>query len=214
MLAADEDHGRIYAEEVAPNLREGAALCFAHGLSIRFGLIEPRPDLDVFLVAPKGPGTALRARFHGGLGPDLAVRGRTRMRAAARRRSPCPTPRRSAAGRVGILPTSFAEECEADLFNEQAVLWGAIPELIHRRLRDPGRSRLLAGNRLFRMPHRGEADRRPDRRARHRRDARGDLQHRRVRRAEGRPPDRHRGDAHRDAPDPRARSAPAASPAS
>src|SRR5688500_12111249 len=57
MLAADEDHRAIYAGEVAPHLREGAALSFAHGLSIRFGLVEPRPDLDVFLVAPKGPGT-------------------------------------------------------------------------------------------------------------------------------------------------------------
>src|SRR5436190_16907828 len=63
MLAADEDHGRIYDEEVAPNLREGAALGFAHGLSIRFGLVAPREDLDVFLVAPKGPGTALRQDY-------------------------------------------------------------------------------------------------------------------------------------------------------
>src|SRR3954471_24250389 len=61
MLAADEDQGRIYAEEIAPSLRQGGALAFAHGLNIRFGLIEPRPDLDVFLVAPKGPGTALRS---------------------------------------------------------------------------------------------------------------------------------------------------------
>ncbi|HYN46783.1 MAG TPA: NAD(P)-binding domain-containing protein, partial [Allosphingosinicella sp.] len=60
ILAADEDHGRIYAEEVAPHLREGASLSFAHGLSIRFGLVAPRKNLDVFLVAPKGPGTALR----------------------------------------------------------------------------------------------------------------------------------------------------------
>ena len=68
MLAADEDHGRIYAEEIAPNLREGGALSFAHGLSIRFGLISPREDLDIFLVAPKGPGTALRRDFEGGSG--------------------------------------------------------------------------------------------------------------------------------------------------
>src|ERR1043165_4740093 len=68
LLAADEDHGRIYAEEIAPNLRQGAALQFAHGLSIRFGLIEPRADLDVLLVAPKGPGTALRADYLAGSG--------------------------------------------------------------------------------------------------------------------------------------------------
>ena len=130
MLAADEDHGRIYAEEIAPNLRRGAALSFAHGLSIRFGLISPRPDLDIFLVAPKGPGTALRRDFEAGSGlislfavsqdPSGGAEALALSYAAA-----------IGSGRVGILPTSFAEECEADLFNEQAVLWGAIPELIH-----------------------------------------------------------------------------------
>ena len=130
MLAADEDHGRIYAEEVAPHLREGAALSFAHGLSIRFGLIAPRADLDVFLVAPKGPGTALRSDYERGSGlislfavaqdPSGGAEALALSYAAA-----------IGSGRIGILKTSFAEECEADLFNEQAVLWGAIPELIH-----------------------------------------------------------------------------------
>jgi ketol-acid reductoisomerase len=130
ILAADELHSRIYAEEVAPNLAQGAALCFAHGLSIRFALIEPRPDLDVFLVAPKGPGTALRREFEQGRGlialfavhqdPGGQARATALSYAAA-----------IGSGRAGILETSFAEECEADLFNEQAVLWGAIPELIH-----------------------------------------------------------------------------------
>src|SRR5687767_11497642 len=63
MLAADEDQGRIYKEEIEPNLRKGGALVFAHGLNIHFKLIVPRPDLDVVLVAPKGPGTALRADY-------------------------------------------------------------------------------------------------------------------------------------------------------
>jgi ketol-acid reductoisomerase len=130
MLAADESHGRLYAEAVAPNLRQGGTLLFAHGLSIRFGLVEPRTDVDVVLVAPKGPGTALRREYEEGSGlialfavhqdssgkaKDLAL-----SYAAA-----------IGSGRTGILETSFAEECEADLFNEQAVLWGAIPELIH-----------------------------------------------------------------------------------
>jgi ketol-acid reductoisomerase len=130
MLAADEDHGRIYAEEVAPNLREGAALSFAHGLSIRFGLIEPRPDFDVILVAPKGPGTALRADFQNGSGliALFAVHQDASGSAQALALSYAAA---IGCGRVGILPTSFAEECEADLFNEQAVLWGAIPALIH-----------------------------------------------------------------------------------
>jgi ketol-acid reductoisomerase len=130
MLAADEDHGRIYAEEVAPHLRDGAALSFAHGLSIRFGLIAPRPDLDVFLVAPKGPGTALRRDFEQGSGliSLFAVAQDASGGAEALALSYAAA---IGSGRVGILPTSFAEECEADLFNEQAVLWGAIPELIH-----------------------------------------------------------------------------------
>ena len=130
MLAADEDHGRIYAEEIAPNLREGAALSFAHGLSIRFGLIAPRPDLDIFLVAPKGPGTALRRDFTEGSGliSLFAVHQDASGGAEALALSYAAA---IGSGRVGILPTSFAEECEADLFNEQAVLWGAIPELIH-----------------------------------------------------------------------------------
>jgi ketol-acid reductoisomerase len=130
MLAADEDHGRIYAEEIAPNLREGSALGFAHGLSVRFGLIEPRPDLDVILVAPKGPGTALRADFQNGSGliSLFAVHQDASGGARALALSYAAA---IGSGRVGILPTSFAEECEADLFNEQAVLWGAIPALIH-----------------------------------------------------------------------------------
>ena len=130
MLAADEDHGRIYAEEVAPHLREGAALGFAHGLSIRFGLVAPRPDLDVMLVAPKGPGTALRRDYRSGSGliSLFAVHQDASGGAQALALSYAAA---IGSGRVGILPTSFAEECEADLFNEQAVLWGAIPELIH-----------------------------------------------------------------------------------
>jgi ketol-acid reductoisomerase len=130
MLAADELHSRLYAEAVAPNLREGGALVFAHGLSIRFALIEPRPDLDVLLVAPKGPGTALRSEYEkgGGLIALFAVHQDASGSAEATALSYAAA---IGSGRAGILRTSFAEECEADLFNEQAVLWGAIPELIH-----------------------------------------------------------------------------------
>ncbi|HEX8624240.1 MAG TPA: ketol-acid reductoisomerase [Allosphingosinicella sp.] len=130
MLAADELHSKIYSDAVAPNLRQGGALVFAHGLSIRFGLIEPRPDLDVVLVAPKGPGTALRREYEqgGGLIALFAVH-----QDPADRAGPLALSYGAAigSGRAGMLRTSFAEECEADLFNEQAVLWGAIPELIH-----------------------------------------------------------------------------------
>jgi ketol-acid reductoisomerase len=129
MLAADEDQGRIYAEAVAPNLGEGGALVFAHGLNIRFGLILPRRDLDVLLVAPKGPGTALRREYERGSGliSLFAVHQDSSGGGEALALSYAAA---IGSGRTGILPTSFAEECEADLFNEQAVLWGAIPELI------------------------------------------------------------------------------------
>ena len=130
MLAADENQGLIYKEEIEPALREGAALVFAHGLNIHFKLIVPRPDLDVMLVAPKGPGTALRADYLRGSGLislfAVAQDGSGQAEALALSYAAA-----IGSGRVGILPTSFAEECEADLFNEQAVLWGAIPELIH-----------------------------------------------------------------------------------
>jgi ketol-acid reductoisomerase len=129
MLAPDEDHAAIYNEALAPNLKPGSALVFAHGLNIHFALIEPRSDLDIVLVAPKGPGTALRSTFLVGEGliSLFAVAQDASGQAEALALSYAAA---IGSGRVGILPTSFAEECEADLFNEQAVLWGAIPELI------------------------------------------------------------------------------------
>ena len=129
MLAPDESQPDIYRDSIAPNLRQGAALGFSHGLAIRFGLIDPRPDLDIFLVAPKGPGTALRQLYTEGRGMValFAVHqdstGGTEALALSYAGA-------IGSGRAAILASSFAEECEADLFNEQAVLWGAIPELI------------------------------------------------------------------------------------
>jgi ketol-acid reductoisomerase len=129
MLAADEDQGRIYSADIAPNLHQGGALVFAHGLNIRFGLIAPRADLDVFLVAPKGPGTALRSLYvegHGMISLFAVAQDASGAAEALALSYACAI----GSGRIGILPTSFAEECEADLFNESAVLWGTIPELI------------------------------------------------------------------------------------
>src|SRR4051812_19413419 len=141
MLAPDEVHGAIYAEHVAPHLREGGALGFSHGLSIRFGLIAPRSDLDVILVAPKGPGTALRADYQKGSGLislfALAQDGSGGAEGLALSYAAA-----IGSGRVGILPTSFAEESEADLFNEQAGPWGAIPGPIHARFATPVDARL------------------------------------------------------------------------
>ncbi len=128
MLSPDETHADLY-REIEPHLHEGAALGFSHGLSVRFGLIEPRRDLDVFLVAPKGPGTALRSLYMQGKGMLAAwavgqdATGRARDLALAYGRA-------IGCGRAGLIATSFAEEAEADLFNEQAVVWGAVPELL------------------------------------------------------------------------------------
>jgi ketol-acid reductoisomerase len=130
MLAPDEEQARIWQDEIEPNLREGGALAFAHGLNIHFNLIVPRPDLDVFLVAPKGPGTALRSEYEKGSGL-IALFAVAQDATGAGKALALSYATALGSGRVGILPTSFQEECEADLFNEQAVLWGAIPELIH-----------------------------------------------------------------------------------
>jgi ketol-acid reductoisomerase len=130
MLAADEDQGPIYTEELAENLKEGAALGFSHGLNIHFRLIEPRPDLDIFLLAPKGPGTALRDDFVKGSGL-VALFAVAQDATGGAEAIALAYGAAVGSGRVGMLRTTFAEECEADLFNEQAVLWGAIPELIH-----------------------------------------------------------------------------------
>ena len=128
LLAPDEIHAQLY-REIEPHLRQGAALGFSHGLSVRFGFIEPRKDLDVFMVAPKGPGTALRSLYRDGKGM-IAVwaiaddqNGRARKIALAYGRA-------IGCGRAGLIQSSFAEEAEADLFNEQAVVWGAVPELL------------------------------------------------------------------------------------
>ena len=128
MLAPDEAHAAIY-RKIEPHLSEGAALGFSHGLSIRFGFIKPRKDLDIFLVAPKGPGTALRSLYREGkgmiglwaVGEDAT--GNARGIALAYGRA-------IGCGRAGLIASSFAEEAEADLFNEQAVVWGGVPELL------------------------------------------------------------------------------------
>jgi ketol-acid reductoisomerase len=128
MLAPDEIHAALY-REIAPHLREGAALGFSHGLSVRFGFVEPRSDLDVFLVAPKGPGTALRSLYLQGKGMialwtvEQDATGKARGIALAYGRA-------IGCGRAGLIASSFAEEAEADLFNEQAVVWGGVPELL------------------------------------------------------------------------------------
>jgi len=128
MLAPDEIHGALY-KEIEPHLRSGVALGFSHGLSVRFGLVAPRADLDVFLVAPKGPGTALRSLYRAGRGMialwavEQDASGNARGIALAYGQA-------IGCARAGLIASSFAEEAEADLFNEQAVVWGGVPELL------------------------------------------------------------------------------------
>jgi len=128
MLSPDETHEALY-REIEPHLSSGAALGFSHGLSIRFGFIDPRPDLDVFLVAPKGPGTALRSLYMEGKGM-LAAWAVARDSSGNARDIALAYGRAIGCGRAGLIATTFAEEAEADLFNEQAVVWGAVPELL------------------------------------------------------------------------------------
>jgi len=128
LLAPDEVLAAIY-REIEPQIRQGAALGFSHGLAIRFGFIIPRADLDVFMLAPKGPGTALRSLYLEGKGMvALAavaqdVSGQAEAIALAYGGA-------LGCGRAAILRSTFAEECEADLFNEQAVVWGAVPQIL------------------------------------------------------------------------------------
>lgn len=128
MLAPDEIHGPLY-QEIEPYLRQSGALGFSHGLSVRFGLVKPRADLDVFLVAPKGPGTALRSLYQQGQGM-IALWAIEQDATGAARDVALAYGRAIGCARAGLIASSFAEEAEADLFNEQAVVWGGVPELL------------------------------------------------------------------------------------
>ncbi|MEO8547341.1 MAG: ketol-acid reductoisomerase [Sphingomicrobium sp.] len=128
MLAPDEILGSLY-REIEPHIRHGAALGFSHGLAIHFRLIAPRDDLDVFMVAPKGPGTALRSLYVDGQGM-IALWAVAEDRSGTARELALAYGRAIGCGRAGLIASSFAEECEADLFNEAAVVWGAVPEIL------------------------------------------------------------------------------------
>ena len=128
MLAPDECLGEIYAG-IEPRLRQGAAFGFAHGLAVRFDLVRPRADLDVFMVAPKGPGTALRSLYLEGKGM-LGLWAVAQDATGDAKGIALAYGRAIGCGRAGLLETTFAEECEADLFNEQAVVWGAVPAIL------------------------------------------------------------------------------------
>ena len=129
MLTPDELQRDIYAKELRDNMKEGAALFFAHGLAVHFNLIEPRADIDVIMVAPKGPGHTVRAEYQRGAGVPclLAVHQDATGNAHDIGLSYASA---IGGGRAGIIETTFREECETDLFGEQAVLCGGLVELI------------------------------------------------------------------------------------
>ena len=128
LLTPDEIHAALY-REIEPHLRRGTALGFSHGLSVRFGFITPREDLDVFLLAPKGPGTALRSLYRQGKGM-IALWAVEQDASGDARGIALAYGRAIGCGRAGLIASSFAEEAEADLFNEQAVVWGGVPALL------------------------------------------------------------------------------------
>ena len=129
VLTRDEGQAQLYEDDIKNNLKKGGALAFAHGLNIHFKLIEPRPDLDVFMVAPKGPGHTVRSEYQRGAGVPclLAV-----AQDATGNAHDVGLAYASAigGGRAGIIGTTFREECETDLFGEQSVLCGGLTSLI------------------------------------------------------------------------------------
>jgi ketol-acid reductoisomerase len=129
MLTPDELQGDIYRDELEANMKPGSALLFAHGLNVHFNLIEPRKDLDVLMVAPKGPGHTVRSEYlrGGGVPTLIAIHQDASGNAHDLGLSYASA---NGGGRAGIIETTFKEECETDLFGEQVVLCGGLVELI------------------------------------------------------------------------------------
>ena len=129
LLLPDEHHAAVYKEFIEPNIKKGASLAFAHGFNIHYGLIQPRADLDVWMVAPKAPGHTVRSTFAAGGGVPMLI---------AVHRDPSKKARDVAlsyaaaigGGKAGIIETNFKEETETDLFGEQTVLCGGCVELV------------------------------------------------------------------------------------
>ncbi|WP_286006170.1 ketol-acid reductoisomerase [Campylobacter avium] len=129
ILVPDELAADIYNTQIAPNLKDGATLAFAHGFNIHYGLIKPKPNTDVVMIAPKGPGHTVRSEYLASKGvPSLIAlyqdySGKAKDIALAYASA-------IGAGRAGILETTFKDETETDLFGEQAVLCGGVTELM------------------------------------------------------------------------------------
>jgi ketol-acid reductoisomerase len=129
ILLPDEHHQQVYQDEIEPNIKKGATLAFAHGFNIHFKQIEPRADLDVIMIAPKGPGHLVRSTYtQGGGVPSLIA---IHQDASGKARDVALSYAGAiGAARAGVIETTFREECETDLFGEQVVLCGGLTALI------------------------------------------------------------------------------------
>ncbi|HEX6979824.1 MAG TPA: ketol-acid reductoisomerase [Alphaproteobacteria bacterium] len=129
VVTPDEHQAALWRDELRDNMKKGAAIAFAHGFNIHFNLIEPRPDLDVFMIAPKGPGHTVRSEYQrgGGVPCLVAVHQNASGNALEIALSYASA---IGGGRAGVIETTFKEECETDLFGEQAVLCGGLCALI------------------------------------------------------------------------------------
>jgi ketol-acid reductoisomerase len=129
VLLPDEHHAAVYKEFIEPNIRKGASLAFAHGFNIHYGLIQPRADLDVWMVAPKAPGHTVRSTYAAGGGVPMLIAvhqgpsGKARDLALSYAAA-------IGGGKAGVIETDFKEETETDLFGEQTVLCGGCVELV------------------------------------------------------------------------------------
>jgi len=129
LLTPDEFQSQLYKEEIEPNIKQGAALAFAHGFAILYNQVNPRADLDVIMIAPKAPGHTVRSEFvRGGGVPDLIA---IHQDPSGTAKSICLAYASAVGGgRSGIIETTFRDETETDLFGEQAVLCGGAVELV------------------------------------------------------------------------------------
>ena len=129
VLTPDEGQADLWENDLRANMREGTAIAFAHGLNIHFSLIEPRADMDVFMIAPKGPGHTVRSEYVGGGGVPCLVAVHQNASGNALEIA-LSYSSAIGGGRAGTIETSFKEECETDLFGEQTVLCGGLVELM------------------------------------------------------------------------------------
>ncbi len=129
ILVPDELQAQLYKDDLRDNMKKGAALVFAHGFNIHFQLIEPRPDMDVFMIAPKGPGHTVRGEYQKGGGVPCLIAVHQDATGTAHDIG-LSYASAIGGGRSGVIETTFREECETDLFGEQSVLCGGLTQLI------------------------------------------------------------------------------------